>query len=249
MVAKNQTCKPWQLELFRTLAKNNPVDPKEIHTTVCVLSTPRCGSTLFCDVLNNTGLLGWIEEWFNAEYFCAWRQATGIDFTLEAYLKWVIAHSSRNGVWGVKWHIAQVHWMQKKFKFDRESIKFDHCFYLRREDKIAQAVSMAKALKSNQFRSYEACQNNELPQLHEIANALYVITDHEECYETKYKQSGDVELWYEQYANGNEEFFDGVLERLGIDAPDAYHANVKKQRNKETETLTRHFKEFLRGER
>lgn len=244
---KNQKCKPWQLDLFRTLAKNKAVDPMKADVVFCVLATPRCGSTLFCDTLNNTGLVGWIEEWFNIEYFYSWQMVTGIDFTLSKYVDWVIRHTIKDtGVFGVKWHIAQVEYMRKQFDFGLENIKFDKIFYLRRRDKIAQAVSMARALKSDQFRSYEESCTNELPEYHEISSALNVITDHEMCYHKHYKRLGGEEIWYEDYQI-DRAIFDSVLSTLGKEAPSTYHANVKKQRNPETEALAINFADFLKG--
>jgi LPS sulfotransferase NodH len=245
---KHNEVKQWQVDLFSKLAKNEPRPTTDVHTTFCVLSTPRSGSTFFCDTLNHTLLLGWTEEWFNYEYFYSWQQATGLDFTLEKYITWVIEHTQRDtGVFGVHWHIAQVFTMLKDYKFGLGNFKFDHVFYLRRRDKIAQAVSMARATKSDQFRHYEVCQDHELPTYSQIARALHIVTDHEEAYDAHLRDDSHHTWWYEEYQN-NPGAFDDIVRTLGIPAQDTYPASVEKQRTANSRQLTQDFKDYLRGE-
>jgi LPS sulfotransferase NodH len=240
--------KQWQIDLFSKLMKNKPVPTSEVRTTFCVLSTPRSGSTYFCDTLNHTTELGWTEEWFNPEYFYAWQQVTDLDFALDKYVTWVIEHTQRDtGVFGVHWHIAQVFEMLKNFRFGLDNFKFDHVFYLRRRDKIAQATSMARAVKSDQFRHYEVCQDYELPGYTDIARALHIIIDHEAAYDTHLKDESHMTYWYEEYQN-SPPTFDKIMRRLGIEAQDTYSTGLKKQQTANTRQLIRDFKDYLRGE-
>ena len=44
---------------------------------IAVLSTPRCGSTMFCDGMTQTGALGEPLEYFNPRYIAAFSRVTG----------------------------------------------------------------------------------------------------------------------------------------------------------------------------
>lgn len=143
------------VDLFSCLDKE-PDNEAPLDKALLVLATPRCGSTLFCEALNNTGKIGICEEWFNYDYFGAWAKVVGkTDFTFSEYLNWIYRKSIRNtGVWAIKWHIGQLVAMNSDFNLSLEAMNFDHVVYLYRRDKIAQAVSLAKAMSTDQFRSY-----------------------------------------------------------------------------------------------
>jgi LPS sulfotransferase NodH len=243
---KHDKMKRWQFDLFTNLSEGEPTPTTEIHKTICVISTPRSGSTYLCELLNNTRQFGHIEEWLNNEYFYAWQQVTGLDFTLEKYLTWVIEHSSFKGVFGIHWHIAQIFAMMKDFNFGLNNFKFDHILYVRRQDKIAQAVSLAKALKSNSFRSYEPMENFELPRFDEIAHALYLITQHEASYDSDLIADEHHQWWYEEFQN-NPGAIDEIVRSIGGQRQDTYTSQVQVQRTANTRQLTTDFKAYLQG--
>lgn len=245
---KNDLVKPWQLELFKRLAENEPRDTSEVTKTICVLSTPRSGSTYLCDMLNNTGQVGMIEEWFNYEYFYQWQQATNLDFTLEKYVKWVVQHTiGDTGVFGIHWHVAQVFNMIKDFNFGLSNFKFDKIIYIRRCDKVAQAVSHARSGKSNQFRHHEECKDYTLPNFAEIARSLYVLADHEEAYNAHLKDDSHLHLWYEDFQTSDSKM-DEVMEFLGLERCDHYTTTMKRQRTANTRQLARDFRAYITGD-
>jgi len=244
---EERDCKPWIIDMFTELQTNSPVEIKHVEKAVCFLATPRCGSTMFGEALTSTGAVGVCEEWFNLEYMYGWQQVTNLDFTLEEYLKWVIGHSTRNGVFCCKWHIAQVDNMIQNFKFGMDNFRFDHVFFLRRRDKIAQAVSFAKSMLSDQFRHYEKCKDDRLPEFSEIANALKLICNHEEYYKYQLRKPEHFEIWYEDYQNLNPGPFDEVMEIMGLPKQIAYRTRVKKQRTDATKKLRDDFVAYLQG--
>lgn len=242
---KKQECKPWIIEMFKELSKNKRTKVKDVEKVVCFLATPRCGSTVFCEALYRTGQIGICEEWFNAEYFYGWQQVTDLDFTLKDYLLWVIEHSTKEGVFACKWHIGQVAHMIEDFKFGLDNFKFDHVFLLRRRDKIAQAVSFAKAMLSNQFRHYEKSQSDELPSFRLIGDALMKIADHEEFYFRHLLRDGHRCVWYEDYQDLNPVPFNEVLQIIGKQPQEVFTTKVKKQRNETTKKLCDDYKLWL----
>lgn len=147
--------KATHIELFESLAAM-PDSTVPIQKKLMVLCTPRCGSTLWAEAMNSCGLLGICEEWLNYEYFEAWSHVTGQEFNLSEYLIWVALKSSRNtGVFCLKLHIGQLVAVSEDHNMDIETLDFDRIIYLYRLDKIAQAVSVCKAVTSGQYRSYE----------------------------------------------------------------------------------------------
>lgn len=235
--------KPWILDLFSDLDKMPSCDLEEVEKMLCIFCTPRCGSTMFAECLNSSGQIGMAEEWFNYEYFAAWGKVVGKDdFKLSEYLTYVIKKTAREGVFSIKCHVAQASAMKKDFNFDCLSLKLDHCVYLRRRDKIAQAVSLAKAMQTNQFRHYESGQEAKL-QNYDVAYALYLISDHELTGE-QFHPVVNKFYYYEDFSTRRENF-DEVLEALGKPLPALYQCDVKVQRDDASAEYARQFKEFI----
>jgi len=211
--------KKTHLELFERLAAA-PDNTKPMEKGLLLLCTPRCGSTLFAEVLNNTGRLGLCDEWFNYEYFGAYIDVLGKDFVLQEYISFVAQKTLREtGVFCLKWHIGQLVSMNEKFSLGLESMEFDHIVYLYRRDKIAQAVSLAKAIKTGVFRSYELNDEPE-PEITnaDICDALTTITRFDEWTRKYMWEYVDVEYAYEDFWMPSEcnisPVFNGVLEKL-----------------------------------
>ena len=132
--------------LFQRLNKTEIQETK----TYLILSTPRVGSNLLCQSLENTEVLGSPSEWFNPLFVREIQTRLGhkqLDF--KKYTNTIKKGSkSSNGVFGIKVHIEHyTHWI--KNGFDILDIGFDAHYYIERKDKIAQAYSLAKAKKTN----------------------------------------------------------------------------------------------------
>jgi LPS sulfotransferase NodH len=174
-VADGYTPKKSHVELFERL-KDCPNNVAPVEKSLLILSTPRCGSALFCEALNSSGKLGLAEEWFNYEYFAAWAHVMKTTFKLRDYVEWVQRKSTGGtGVFVLNWHVGQLVDMNQDFNLGIESMDFDQIIYLYRRDKIAQAVSLCKAVTSNQFRSYEERTSKPKTSNHGIASALEAI--------------------------------------------------------------------------
>ena len=240
------------VRMFETLA-SNPDATKSLEKSLLILCTPRCGSTLFTEVLNSTGRLGFCDEWFNYDYFRAWEAVTGLDFELQPYMNWVMKKTLGNtGVLCIKWHIGQLVAMNDDHNLGIESMDFDHVIYLYRKDKIAQAVSMAKAVASDQFRCYEEAPEDP-PEIkrQNIAEALFTIIKFDRFTREYLMRYVDVSYAYEDFQHFRAtSIYNKTLEIFGKPpmAPSELHTRgLKKQRDDQSRWLAGDFIQHITG--
>jgi len=161
--------------------------------------TPRSGSTWLGDVLSRSGLLGMPREYFNPE-------AAGPTLTSSActnfpdYYQYLKIVKQANGVFGfeVNWPrlnsiIGENHWPLFE--------DINAWFFLRREDFVAQAVSLFKAIQSGVFHSHDGKKARQ-PVVYDggkIAEAVFTLMNSEYQLSQHFKEFGitPVELWYE----------------------------------------------------
>ena len=172
-------------------------DKMQVHTSYLICATPRSGSTFLCEVLQNTGIAGYPEEYFQAlektglprdpqAYFEGLDPAERADITpylapfaqanpepaqavsAEAYLDYLATvlqrGSTLNNVFGAKIMWGYFNDLVHKFQDipgysempapDLLSTVFPHLRYIwiRRRDKVRQAVSLWKALQTWTWR-------------------------------------------------------------------------------------------------
>ena len=129
--------------------------PVRLRKSYIVASTPRCGSTFLCSLLWQTGVLGAPSEYWNCHKSGA-RKTIGIRMMerLEAtsgpdYLTKLLAcRTSKNGVFGVKVHFFDFQEVVSGFPQMLERLAPVTFINIEREDKIAQAVSLARSLQT-----------------------------------------------------------------------------------------------------
>jgi LPS sulfotransferase NodH len=139
-----------------------------VHYIIC--TNPRSGSWLLSVGLASTGAAGNPREWFNPlerqRWAALWRLENDSDLTPEAYLRLVRAKSATaNGVAGLKLHHLQLDSLRKIAEplegFNGltpvEAMKalFPEARYiwLRRRDKIRQAISLQLAFETREWWS------------------------------------------------------------------------------------------------
>lgn len=130
-----------------------------------VASSYRCGSTLLCTELWKTGVLGAPTEYVNMDKgFAAIPTPTepgrlmirlGAKTPVEYFIKLLERRTGRNGIFGMKAHFhhfeAALAWCPSMLEI-LAPVTF---IYINRRDKIAQAVSMAKAMQTNAWMSFD----------------------------------------------------------------------------------------------
>lgn len=239
--------KSTHIELFERLAMTPPTDVSTLKKSLLVLTTPRSGSTMFCEALNSTNELGWCEEWFNYEYFAAYLIVNKIElFNLKDYMKWVAERSIRNGVYCLKWHVGQVESMRNDFGVDFNSMHFDRVIWLYRRDRLAQAVSLAKATVSDKFRSYEPGNGRDGSEAghFEVLSSLLTL-ESQYLYFERHINSADVMIAYEDVCDFNHPVYADTMEAMGRQPVTPVAIRTKKQRNESSQEITHNFRIYL----
>jgi LPS sulfotransferase NodH len=119
-----------------------------------VASSYRCGSTHLCHRLWETGLMGAPWEYFNYENdMRAMSFRLGANGVADYLAKLVACRTSRNGVFGAKAHFHHFEAALKGFPGMLNAVPSVRFIYIRRRDRIAQAVSMAKSIQTNAWMS------------------------------------------------------------------------------------------------
>lgn len=242
---KREVLKPTHLKLFESLmdkADNTVGDYK----TLLVLCSPRSGSTLLADMLNHSGCVGMCEEWFNFEYMEAYRRLRGVKYiTFREYFDFLKRKTISNGVFSIKAHLPQVIAVEKAFKLDLEYFNPDYTVYVYRRDKVAQAVSLAKAIASDQFRHDEEQLGDPKTVDHEkIAKSLAVLVDHDKAFHVSFY--ADLKVAYEDFSVDTG-CCDTIIKALGKTPPSEYTTGLKKQADEHSKHLHDTFITFITG--
>jgi LPS sulfotransferase NodH len=139
----------------KDVLKNPPLDLNQVKFRYAIISTPRCGSSMFCDILKRTEKLGRPEEWLNLRRIRAYCQVKGLkNVSFSKYVDEITRYTtSSTGIFGVNFHVDQYRSLLRRNIDILDAMKFDKIYYLRREDKVSQAYSLAKARVSDVWSS------------------------------------------------------------------------------------------------
>jgi len=235
-----------------------------------VCATPRSGSTLLCDLLDQTGLAGHPEEYFEAllhsglprrphEYFDPSRHANIVERlafrempdrastpnqlwqpeSYDRYLAWALEQGTTpNGVFGAKlmWgylgDFAQLLRGIDGLEGLRVPQLFDAVFpnlsyvQITRTDKVRQAVSLWKAVQTQAWRRDRDAGDTAAVEpefsFRAINYLVRMLTAHDASWDAYFLGLGlePLKVTYEELAERPEPVVRGVLDHLGIDAPD-----------------------------
>ena len=165
------------------LCWSQPVGPGARHetpiprTTYVICTNPRSGSELLCTGLASTSVAGNPREWFNPFeeqlYRARSRVENGTDLSFDAYLRLARLESmTSNGVSGIKLLYAQFRMLARRVEppvggfrdMSLMSAMFPGATYiwLRRKDKVRQAISLHLASQTNEWYSAVGSTGNEL---------------------------------------------------------------------------------------
>jgi trehalose 2-sulfotransferase len=119
-----------------------------------IASSYRSGSQFLCWRLWETGVLGAPCEYLNPGYELRVLMKRFNVFSPADYIASLLARrTSRNGVFGMKEHFHHFEAFMKDYPALLEVLAPVTYIYITRRDKVAQAVSMAKALQTNWWSS------------------------------------------------------------------------------------------------
>ncbi len=136
-----------------------------LRRSYIVASSYRCGSTFLCTELWKTGVLGAPTEYVNMDKgFAAIPTPTepgrlmlrlGATSPEQYFVKLLERRTGRNGIFGMKAHF---HHFEAAFAWCPSMLKILApltFIYINRRDKVAQAISMAKAMQTNAWMSLD----------------------------------------------------------------------------------------------
>jgi trehalose 2-sulfotransferase len=206
-----------------------------------VASSYRCGSQYLCWRLWQTGLLGAPSEVLApTNELRIFMNRFKTSSPAEYIAKLVARRTSRNGVFGMKAHFHHFEAFLKDYPALLEVLAPMTYIYISREDRIAQAVSMAKALQTGRWTSrMEGASNAPLQYDREmIANCLEDIMQQDVNWR-RWFESHNVtpfEVTYNQVATDAAGVVRGVVELLGVenDEPDEVSVPPVKKQGDET---------------
>jgi LPS sulfotransferase NodH len=252
-------------------------DKMQVHTSYLICATPRSGSTFLCEVLQNTGIAGYPEEYFQAlektglprdpqAYFEGLDPAERADITpylapfaqanpepaqpvsAEAYLDYLATvlqrGSTPNDVFGAKIMWGYFNDLVRKLRDipgysempapDLLSTVFPHLHYIwiRRHDKVRQAVSLWKALQTWTWRQEDlsprpnVSAGSRKPIFHfKAIDHLVQQIEADEAAWQHYFRSYDIQPFiveYEELTVAYEEIELEILQFLGIPIPEEF---------------------------
>ncbi len=218
-----------------------------------VCGTPRCGSTLLCDLLDSTGVAGHPREYFwrkdvrrNAR---AWRV-----IGYRAYVARVLEEGcTDNGVFAAKVMWGYLDEATGKLRRvvgaaaalpnkDVLDLAFPnlHFVWIKRENHLAQAVSWARAAQTGKWSSRQAARRAPVFSFDQIHGFLSEIAAHEIAWQTWFRTHGlePFTITYEALTDDVVGATRAVLEFLSLTLPPtaslrAFHAQQRDALNDE----------------
>jgi LPS sulfotransferase NodH len=227
-----------------------------------ICTTPRTGSKLLCDAVWRTNLAGRPDEYFSVELWRELRQhSTGGDN--EACLREVMTRATTpNGIMSVKVQWDHMNLVRRCLTppagsgdpFARLAPAVDHC-WLRRRDRVRQAVSLYRARATKQWHSAQSPQSSPdtLPfDYRAIKRLVATITGWESSWERHFIALGvsPLVLYYEDdLESDHRPAVRRILQLLDVDAAAdvPFHGGPERQTDSHSETLVRLYHEATAG--
>jgi trehalose 2-sulfotransferase len=232
--------------------------------TYFLLASHRSGSSLLCDLLSKTGVMGQA-----AEFFLHWRGHShlGWDFSdYPAYIQRVIDETTTpNGVFGVKLMTGNsgglkgFHERLEPFPLFSKLTDVEkvcaffpnlHGLFLTRRNKIAQAVSWRKAVQNEHYHSTPEKPMPATPLKYDFAAIDHLVSEimmEEAAHQAFLDEMGIIPhtIVYEDFMQDMEGTVRGILDFLGIKESYTFQASrlIKMQDDLSEEWIQRYREE------
>jgi trehalose 2-sulfotransferase len=119
-----------------------------------VASSPRSGSTYLCRLLGQSGLLGTPSEVLNPGFdLRGFKNRFKVSSPADYIAELIARRTAKSGVFGLKAHFENFEGFLKEYPELLDVLSPVTYIYINRRDRVAQAVSMARALQTNQWSS------------------------------------------------------------------------------------------------
>jgi LPS sulfotransferase NodH len=208
-----------------------------LRKSYIIASSYRCGSSYLCWLLWKTGLLGAPSEVLNPtselpQFINRFKTSEPSGYITKILERRV----SKNGVFGVKAHFHHFEAYQKQYPPLLKRMAPVTYIHINRPDKVAQAVSMVKALQSNRWHS--RMEGGPKPTLHYdremIANCIADIEEQDLAWRRWFKahKVSPLELTYNDLTKDPAGVVRRIVELLGVEndeAEEVFVPSVDKQ--------------------
>jgi LPS sulfotransferase NodH len=169
-----------------------------------ILSTPRSGSSLFYELLQSLTFVDCVSEWLNDDMIRAYAGVMNrSQVSVADYWRFVQAKAtSPEGVFAVKVHVRDFFKMVEH-GVDIFAKGLDGVYFVHRRDKLAQAMSLAKAKASGQW--HDSHRTQRVVAADDISNgdivqALQEIAEQEDRYRAAFSGRVRREFVYEEFS-------------------------------------------------
>jgi LPS sulfotransferase NodH len=150
-----------------------------VKKSYIICSVPRSGSTLLCRGLWDSGIAGAQKEYFNnkhmSDFYSRWNPKNNYE-----YVKLLKRHrTSPNGIFGFKAHFNQFSRIDKELNIVLIFPDLKYIFVSRKEH-IKQAISLSKAMQTNQWSSEDKVERIPVYDYQNIKKHQHAICRQEE---------------------------------------------------------------------
>jgi LPS sulfotransferase NodH len=207
-------------------------------SSVVICALPRTGSWLLAHLLHSSGVVGYPSEWFWRDDMERNRAHWGVT-RFEDYLARVLdAGTSESGLFAVKLMWGYVH--ELLFELRRLGREYDaddlavlrrifpepRFVWIRREDVVAQAVSWAKAVQTDQWAASQPVKREPEFDFEQVDALYHLARVHDGCWRRWFAAHGiePYPVVYEELASEPESVTQDVLAFLGLGSQGALEA-------------------------
>jgi trehalose 2-sulfotransferase len=235
-----------------------------------VCATPRSGSSLLSEALEVTMIAGRPREYFEPAYEQDWFARLGIAADTQYVEKFLAAGTTPNGVFGAKVHWHQFMHLRAKLRLIQGGVASDlellrrtfpnlKYVFLTRRDKVLQAVSYVKALRTDLWHSLnpdaEGTRATPAPaptpsfDVAEIDRWVTRFMEDETRWHRYFERAGiePLEVVYEEFLETYESTVLAILHHLDIPIPQGMNVappRLRKLGNELSEEWARRYREL-----
>lgn len=186
--------------------------PSKPSVGYAICSEARAGTTFLSRVARSTGVLGSPSEWFNNA-----QRNSGFRKDPRARLAEAVIHScTQNGVYGLK--VFSAHFDSLRGLGWAGELSNLHFVHLVRRDLLGQAISLARALQTGQYKKDEASAGEPQFDFRLISDCLARIAFAQARWECWFARNGidPLRLIYEQVMADPQEAAEAIAEHMGL---------------------------------
>jgi LPS sulfotransferase NodH len=187
--------------------------------TYMVASIPRSGSTHFVSRLWAQGVFARPLEYLNENTNQAIRRRLGNCQLAEYWAQVMNLRTSENGVFGYKMFIGNYEQILKSNHDFLSNISPDYVIYFTREDKLAQAVSYAKAIQTKKWFAHSKQHSDPVYSFDAIRAQIESIAHQERAWEKIFVLTGTepLRVGYSDLLAREGDIMEQIAKYLGID--------------------------------